>query len=469
MGIIVGISASQPDALNIHVKSSCERDACTRRFHRVARRKNERPLRPMRSSASRPQSAAPRVGGRAGSTQRQSARDVNADSRHLASESKHMVAQLETWLAQFALASGLLGRLIEELQAAAAVAGRGEAGGSQPRAAQSSFAVRQQRSDSQLQAVRSSRERQLDSHTSLLKLVAQRLAMASTQVQHTRVQAAALDALNAQLVASERERQRLEVDVAAHMRREAIAAAERRSLLLEIHELEALVERLDQQVKVGIVQRKAASARSPPASAPTPAPEVDMAELIRLQEVAREEAYQRFEALRELEVARAAAATAQKPKHNTRPASAHASVPSHSYFLGPTPAAACQQTPSYLMGRSKHPMLSEGKRTEHVARTRVRDTAPRGIARMLGGLAELDSPRESADVGKDGDRVDLGLLRDGGGNCLCALDTAVLPLRPPRTTARRMREGIPSTEPLAWRSGKAGSSYGLSGSGTCIA
>lgn len=334
-----------------------------------------------------------------------------------------MVQQLDHWLAQFSLAMTLVGRLIEELQpslgGSAPAGARGEPG-------PTPLASRRPPHEAPPQPVRSATERRLSSHVSLLSLVSQRLALASSQVQHTRAQATALDSLHKQLATSELGYRRLAAAAATSSRSEPMAAAERQALVAEVRTLESAVTALALRLQ------GAAGQHTPrPEQQPTPSPAPDMSELIRLQEVAREEAYQRFEALRELEEARASAAAA----HSRRPQTAAASLGLHRRSAA-DPSRRQRGSPQWEIGEDRLDAAGCGS---HRAERGVGAVWPRVQPRDFGGVALTSSPWGL--VAQAGDGVQPVPTR--------ALETEALPLRPARAAPRRLwvAEG---GEPARW-------------------
>jgi hypothetical protein len=388
-------------------------------------------------AASRPQSAAARLtsssarAGAAASRIRTGVASpcVDAAARQLAGEASGMVPQLDQWLLHFGLAMALVARLIEELSLGsdAPASATGEAD-SRP------FSARRVRHEAPEQAVRSATERRLDSHVSLLRLVSQRLALASTQVQHTRVQATALSSLHQQLAASELEHRRLSAAGATSSSTEPLAAAERQALVAEVRALESAVASLTARLHDATAQPGPPLVQPLP---PRPAPPPDMSELLRLQEVAKEEAYQRFEALRELEEARA-------------------SVAAHTHQRRP-------QTADPTMGLQRRFATDQGRTLkESPWRERVEGQGLAGAERVWGGTCRAASgamwPREQprdlvgggvaltgSPWGSDAQGEDGAA---GSRISAWALETEALPLRPARAAPRRLRVAAGGTEEL---------------------
>jgi hypothetical protein len=251
-------------------------------------------------------------------------------------------------------------------------------------------------------------------------------------VQHTRAQATALDSLNQQLAASELSHRRLAASTFTCLCSEPAAAAERQTLIAEVRALESAVAILTARLPNSTGQPVPS-----PAQPPTPRPVPDMSELIRLQEVAREEAYQRFEALRELEEARASAAAAA---HSRRPQTAAPSLGSHRRVSGDPGRwlRESRESPRRELGQDD---LGASGFGWHRADRELSVVWPRVQPRELVGGALTGSP------------WDLHAEAGGGAPGVCAwtLDSEALPLRPARAVPRRLRVAARGTEePARW-------------------
>ena len=160
---------------------------------------------------------------------------------------------------------------------------------------------------------------------SLLRLVGDRLGTASTQVQHTRGQAAALTQMHEKLVACEKEQARLR-EVADEAREAEQRARDETSLLrAELAAVELAGARAAAAATRGqqaAAAAEEAAARAAAASAPAPAaraaPDELEQELSRLRKVADHEMCARFDLMRELEAAKKGMEQARREQAQAR-------------------------------------------------------------------------------------------------------------------------------------------------------